>query len=262
MSGYIGVGGGTKSISKMYIGVDGIAHPVQKAYIGVNGVAKLWYQSGTPIGDLAIGASVFFLVNNVRTEWLIVHQGLPSSMYDSSCNGTWLMSKDVYTTARFNDKQDNNSEYSNYVVSNVNIYLRDTFINLISQNIRDVIKEVKIPYKTKAGGDILTGSNGLSAKVFIPSMREVGFSSNEIADGAKLDYFYDGTGSSAKNRRIAYYQGSKKIYWSRTPSSVSRVYRIESTGSSFMGYGNSAGVRPTLILPQDTLVDDNFNIVT
>lgn len=51
----------------------------------------------TQIGSLGIGTSVYMNVNNARTEFLVVHQGLPSSDYDSSCNGTWLLMKNIYT---------------------------------------------------------------------------------------------------------------------------------------------------------------------
>lgn len=44
------------------------------------------------ISTLAVGSSVYLNVGGVRKEFLVVHQGLPSSMYDASCNGTWLFS--------------------------------------------------------------------------------------------------------------------------------------------------------------------------
>ena len=43
------------------------------------------------IGTLAVGSSVYLNVGGVRKEFLVVHQGLLSSMYDASCNGTWLL---------------------------------------------------------------------------------------------------------------------------------------------------------------------------
>ena len=93
MSGYVGANSVAEKIGKLYWG-DGasLAQVVQKAYVGdPRGVAELWYQLGTPLGDRAVGGKVYFNVNNIRTEWIIVHQGLPGDMYDASCFGTWLL---------------------------------------------------------------------------------------------------------------------------------------------------------------------------
>ena len=46
--------------------------------------------------DIAVGSSVYLLENGSPVEWIVVNQGIPSSssLYDSSCDGTWLMRKD------------------------------------------------------------------------------------------------------------------------------------------------------------------------
>lgn len=46
--------------------------------------------------SLAVGSSVYCNVNGTKTEFIIVHQSKPSSLYDDSCNGTWLLMKDIY----------------------------------------------------------------------------------------------------------------------------------------------------------------------
>ena len=165
MSAYIGIGGVAKSISQMYIGVDDKAHQVQKAYIGVNGVARLWYQRGGTLGSYDVGKTIKIAVDGKDYDWLVVHQGVPDAgIYDASCNGTWLLMKDIYTVLRFG----NNNSYKN---SNIHTYLNGTFYNLIDSNIRAAIKQVKIPYYNGPGssGRLDTGSNGLSTKVFLPS---------------------------------------------------------------------------------------------
>lgn len=97
MSAYIGIGGVAKSISQMYIGVDDKAHQVQKAYIGVNGVARLWYQRGGTLGSYDVGKTIKIAVDGKDYDWLVVHQGIPDAgIYDTSCNGTWLLMKDIY----------------------------------------------------------------------------------------------------------------------------------------------------------------------
>ena len=138
ISAYIGTGM-AKSVSKMYIGVDGKARQVQKAYIGVNGVAKLWYQRGTPLGNLAVGKTVKIAVGGKDYDWIVVHQGLPGSMYDTSCDGTWLLMKDIYT-----DREWHSSARSNdYSGSRVHSYLNDTFLHLLESGVHTRLKQVK-----------------------------------------------------------------------------------------------------------------------
>lgn len=135
MSAYIGIGGVAKSISQMYIGADDKAHQVQKAYIGVNGVARLWYQRGTPLGNYAVGKTVKIAVNGKDYDWLVVHQGKPSSIYDASCNGTWLLMKDIYE-----NRQWRSSGTNDYANSTIHSYLNGTFLNLFESNIKNAIR--------------------------------------------------------------------------------------------------------------------------
>ena len=50
--------------------------------------------SGTKLANKEVGSIVKLNVNGAVTEFLVVHQGLPSDIYDASCNGTWLLMKD------------------------------------------------------------------------------------------------------------------------------------------------------------------------
>lgn len=255
MSAYIGTGG-ARSVSSIYVGIDGKARQVQKAYIGVNGVAKLWYQRGTLLGTLAVGSTVKIAVGGTDYDWLVVHQGLPGSMYDASCNGTWLLMKDIYTKMKFDD-----SRSSLFVNSSLLQYLNTTFHDAIDANVRKLIKVATIPYIAKNNTDAASSGN-LRAWVFLLSMTEVGFvgpaSSNMPIEGAKLRYFNS-------RSKIAYFGEEAAAWWSRTPYAVFNwnVWYIESNGDS--DYSDvrwfSCGVRPCMILPQDALVDDTGHII-
>lgn len=105
------------------------------------------------LGTKAVGSIVKIKVNGASKDFIVVQQGNPNtSTYDSSCNGTWLLMKDIYTTSTFGD---NNS----YKDSSIHTYLNGTFYNLIDSNIRAAIKQVKIPYQngTGSGGSLATG---------------------------------------------------------------------------------------------------------
>ena len=83
MSIYLGAGSTAHKMSKLYVGVGGQARQVQKVYVGINGQARLVYQSGSPIGSLAVGSIVKIKVNGSSRNFIVVHQGKPSSVYDS-----------------------------------------------------------------------------------------------------------------------------------------------------------------------------------
>lgn len=218
------------------------------------------------IGTLAVGSSVYLNVGGVRKEFLVVHQGLPSSMYDESCNGTWLLMKDIYEK-----RQWNSSDSNVYETSTVNTYLNGPFLSLFDSNIQGIIKQVKIPYRKNggSGGTDQSGANGLSVKIFPLSGYEIGWTTDIDpylpVDGVKLAYFESGTSTSAQNKRIAYLNGSAVDWWLRSMNgySATSVWFVDSSGGfGTRGVSTSLGIRPALILPSTTLVDDSGNVVT
>lgn len=266
MSIYLGAGSTAHKMSKLYVGVSGQARQVQKVYVGVGGQARLVYQSGQPsghpIGGLAVGSIVKIKVNGASKDFIVVQQGNPNtSTYDSSCAGTWLLMKDIYTTYMFG----NNNSYKD---SSIHTYLNGTFYNLIDSNIRAAIKQVKIPYQngTGSGGSLATGSNGLSTKVFLLSGYEVGWTTSDNSyfpkDGVRLAYFSNSSGGNSK--RVAYNGSSAAIWWLRSPNTYNTniVWGVHTDGSNFSNwYRNSYGVRPAWILPSTTLVDESGNVI-
>lgn len=197
----------------------------------------------------AVGSIVKIKVNGAAKDFIIVHQGLPSSAYDASCNGVWVVMKDIYTTSTFGD---NNS----YKDSSIHSYLNSTFYNLIDSQIRAVIKQVKIPY-TNSG--VQSGANGLSTKVFLLSGTEVGFSgvSYMNTEGAKLSYF------DSASKRVAYNGSSAAGWWLRSPLTNLNhsVWSVKSNGSLVSWYcDNTYGVRPAFILPSTLVVSDDGTV--
>ncbi len=197
----------------------------------------------------AVGSIVKIKVNGAAKDFIIVHQGLPSSAYDASCNGVWVVMKDIYTTSTFG----NNNSYKD---SSIHSYLNSTFYNLIDSQIRAVIKQVKIPY-TNSG--VQSGANGLSTKVFLLSGTEVGFSgvSYMNTEGAKLSYF------DSASKRVAYNGSSAAEWWLRSPgtSSSSLVWTVKSDGSyGYWLYNDTCGVRPAFVLPSTLVVSDDGTV--
>lgn len=267
MSIYLGAGSTAHKMSKLYVGVSGQARQVQKVYVGINGKARLVYQSGSPIGSLAVSSIVKIKVNGSARNFIVVHQGKPSSVYDDSCNGTWLLMKDSYNYMKWEKTLGNN-----YASSDINSWLNGTFYNLIDADIRAVIKQVKIPYHggSSYGDTLHTGANGLNTKVFLLSGIEVGWTNrtNEYFpnDGAKLSYFLAGTGTNENKKRVAYRNGSAQDWYLRSPriinTSSNGVWKVADDGSyDYDNCVNSNDIRPALIMPSTTLVDENGSVM-
>ena len=203
----------------------------------------------------AVGSIVKIKVNGAAKDFIIVHQGLPSSAYDASCNGVWVVMKDIYTTMKWDGS---NNDYLN---SDMTAYLNGTFISLIDADIRNAIKQVKIPYTNYSNNNVMSGSNGLSCKVFLLSGTEVGFSgvSYMNTEGAKLSYF------DSASKRVAYNGSSAAEWWLRSPSTVSsiHVWTVKSDGSyDYWNYYNTYGVRPAFVLPSTLVVSDDGTVST
>lgn len=223
-----------------------------------------WEPLGTKVGSLEVGSILKMNTSGTAWEWILVHQGLPSSMYDSSCNGTWLLLKDIYTVRTWDSS---NNDYKN---SDIHSYLNGTFLNLFDNDIKNAIKQVKIPYQngTGSGGSVASGANGLSCKIFLLSGYELGWTTSDSSyiprDGAKLSYFSSGTGSAANNKRIAKYNGSATDWWLRSPvtNGTGYVRGVYSSGGYLSwSCSNTVGVRPALILPSDALIDSDHNVL-
>ena len=214
------------------------------------------------LGSKDVGSIVKLKVNGTATEFIVVHQGNPGSMYDESCNGTWLLMKDIYENRVWQS-----GNINKYESSDIHAYLNSTFLNLFENNIRDVIKQVKIPYHKNGGSDGTdqSGANGLSAKIFLLSGYEVGWTTSNNSyfpvDGAKLDYFAASSGGNSK--RIAYLNGSAAYWWLRSPytGDTGNVWIVyPSGGGSYSSASISYGIRPALVLPSDMEVDSSGNV--
>ena len=216
------------------------------------------------LGAKAVGSIVKIKVNGAAKDFIIVHQGKPSSVYDDSCNGTWLLMKDIYTTCTFG----NNNSYKD---SSIHTYLNGTFYNLIDSDIRAAIKQVKIPDLNGTGGgdgSLATGANGLSTKVFLLSGYEVGWTTSDDRnfpkDGIRLAYF--GSGSGGNSKRVAYNGSSTAMWWLRSPhtNNYGSVWAVNTEGSYDAGRWNyhSCDVRPALILPSTLFVSNDGTVST
>lgn len=211
--------------------------------------------------DIAVGSTVKLMEDGTAVEYLVVNQGIPSnsSLYDASCDGTWLLRKDIHS-----ERQWNTSDANIYETSTINTWLNGDFFNSLGTTEQAVVKQVKIPYRRGgSGGSDQSGANGLSCKVFLLSGYEVGWTTSDSSyfpvDGAKLDYFESGTGTSANNKRIANLNGSADGWWLRSPytGDTGIVCFVGGNGSYyFSNVSISRSIRPALVLPSTALFDE------
>lgn len=217
------------------------------------------------LGSKAVGSTIKLKVNGSARNFIVVHQGKPSSVYDDSCNGTWLLMKDIYESRQWDSS--NTNDYAN---STIHSYLNGTFMNLVESSIKNAIKQVKIPYRKGHGTSktVTSGSNGLSAKIFLLSATETSFSYGSMpsGEGAELAYFKGCADLDSDSKRVAYLNGSATSWWLRSPScniTYKRALAVSSDGDcGDTSCSYSTGIRPALILPSTLLVSDDGTVST
>lgn len=265
MALYDVVNGIYRKVGKKYDPVEGIYRNVKAAYDPVGGVYRKYFAGGLTAGELAVGDSVWLTVDGNLTEFLVIHQGNPDSeMYDISCDGTWVLMKDIYTKSVRWDSTDN--DYKN---ATVHSFLKNTLPGRLDANAQAAIKQVKIPYwnGTGKGGSLAIGSEGLSTKGFLLSKNEINAipttnaSSFASGEGSALDYF-SGMNTGKDAGRIAYFDGAVDWWCLRTvhTGGTTNAFRVVSDGSCdnyqcTSSLPGNAGVRPAFILDNNTRFD-------
>ena len=211
------------------------------------------------LGAKAAGSIVKLRENGALVDFIVANQGKPASgNYDDSCNGTWLVRKDIHSNRAWDSS---NNDYAN---SDVHSWLNNTYLNLLDADIKAAVKQVKIPYRKGSGTStsVTSGANGLSCKAFLLSMKEVGLSpSYAPSEGATLSYFSAG-GNTARKANL---NGSPAEWWSRSPYCDHNfdyvAFTVTSSGGSYGWYvTDSYGVRPAFILPSDLSVSDDGTV--
>lgn len=209
------------------------------------------------VGSLPVGATIYLNENGSPVPYIVVNQGIPqnSGLYDSSCDGTWVLRRDIYKNAVW-DAGDSN------VLPGADIFTTmASMLSLYDANVQSSIKTVKIPYCIGGGSaTVKSGSNGLQCQIFPLCGYEVGWTTatnfNFPIDGAALSYFVGATAET----RIANLSGSPSIWWLRSPQkqlSDSSWYVTIGGENSWNQTNISHGIRPAFVLPTnfEALVD-------
>ena len=201
----------------------------------------------TALKNKNIGSIIKIKINGTVTDFILTNLGAPNSSYKNA-NGAWLTQKNIYNNQVFNSS--NNQAYAN---SPIKTWLENTYLNYIESELQPYILTPTLPIA--AGASI--SATTTKSKVFLLSITETGAMTLNN-DGSKLSYFSD------NDSRIAYYNNSASIWWTRSPDSgrSGNVYGV-STGGDWNYYlaRGSGGVRPTFIVDSSLQVDDNGYII-
>lgn len=215
------------------------------------------------LGSKPVGSIVKLKEDGVLQNYIVVHQGKPSSIYDESCNGTWLLRQKCLDVKKKWTEQNYGDNYS-YSNSEIYHYLIGFSVKFEAEILNN-IKTVKIPYREGNNyGTDYTGASGLSCKFFVLSAKEVGAVNPEYQrypnDGVNLPYF------SSDSRRKAYsdVSDSTAVTWglrSTDASAANGVSIIYIDGSIIVyPYDTETYVRPACIMNSSTLVNSDGSI--
>ena len=245
---YCGIGGVQKEIKNLYTGIGGVRKDITEMWAGNAGVKKQIFSSARLLGDMPVGSEVTLTESGSPELYIVVNQGLPSSGYNRSCDGTWLLRKFIFESRKW----DSSPRIISYGRSYINRYLNSTFLKRFSTYaINNLFMRPKIPIYTDHIQDY-------GAQVFLLSIHELNLTHEDLnQEGAAMQYF---NGAEA-DKRIAYFDGAPATWWSRSRG-IGLAGYVSTTGyPSRQNPTIDAGVRPAFILKKDTIVSGDGSIV-
>ena len=272
MAGKTLIGGTAYKITGGKATINGAAHKVTGGRTMIDGtVYNINFKRNRTLADLNVGDSVWFNEDGLRTEFIVVHQGTPTSSDDLDPEyldgGTWLMRKNVLSSSM--NYYSTNSRVT-YTKSTISDYLTSTYFNSINANVSKFIKSTKIPHTYYMITDKeFIAAHGDAVPVFLLSACEVGTDLTQsalIRDGIVLDYFKN----AANSKRIAYdASGTARKWWTRSATtyttSYSKAWFVNASGSPTQNTSNTVSVknyiRPAMIFEPSTQIDADNNIV-
>ena len=259
MAHHTRINGAAYEVSEGKTLINGTAFKIEKGRTLVDGTGyDISFR--TTCGSLPVGSIIPVNVGGKLIDFIVIQNGLPGAMYDNSCDGTWLLMKNVYETRRWHS-----ANVNNYAASELHTYLNNTFLNLFDSNLRGSIKQVKIPHRAGSGygKTVTSGGNGLSTKIFLLSSEEVGFRHDYMptGEGATLSYFKDCAVNGADSKRTSYLGGNAVPWWLRSPYCAAdkgaiMALRVRADGYWDYFYCDTPyGLRPAFILPSDFVIE-------
>lgn len=212
-----------------------------------------------PVGQLPVNASVFFHVDGVAREFIVVNQGTPSvhgrGNYYVGANGTWLLQKEIYEDVAFDQTG------RNYQQADIQSKLSN-FQTRLDATVRNALMEVRVPFEKMFSGmlSLLKGNDGCVQKVFLLSEGELDTPQQSIStNGDSVSAFYQ----AANSARVAYKDGVPCRWWLRGAVNLSskEATYVDTDGTfgrsqCILPMSTSLGFRPAFVLPFNFIVKE------
>ena len=241
------------------------------------------------LNSRTIGEIVQLKENGEWIDYIVINKGNPDvTIYDDSCNGVWLMRKSAVQTAPLSSSA--MSDTGSYIQTTTHAWLNNNFLERFDEATNNLIKSVKIPYQSwtypssKYSFTYNKLSNGFSAKAFLLSGYECGFSSDSshgngvYAEGKTLPFFLYSQAYSSTN--LAINNASVKLnklcggltnegaiaWWLRDFYYAKGCNQLFITSEGLLQYTSLSstkelyGIRPVMILPFNAEIDENGHI--
>ncbi len=231
------------------------------------------------LGNKAVGDVVRLPVSGGWKAFRIMHKGKPDSSYDNSfAGGTILMmdySEEPIQSLMVDQVDERKGDCSG---SYFHSWLNSTWLARLDAQVAQRVVQVRLPYRKGTQDSpyvVASGAQGLPAKVWLPSIVEVAAGPYSdmtmqefyIEEGAKFDYFANASATDYRPWRVEDPDTELDQGWgTRTPGQYgSGEYadyfcKINSVGEWYNGSKNKVYIRPCLVLPDDTLIDDSSRV--
>ena len=200
----------------------------------------------TKLGNIAVGRLVKLKENGVLVDFYVAKHD-----YESGLNGagrTLLVRKDCY-----DKRQWHSSDVNAWASCTLRSWLNGAYLKLLDADIRSVIGTTKYYYTPGNGNDAVTTR---SDAVFQLSLTELDKTfSNANTEGSALPI--------ARTLRIAYYNGSAVVQWTRSPNTNQTILAVCLVTNGAVGNSacsNTYGSRPAFTLPSTLSVSDDGTV--
>lgn len=230
------------------------------------------------LGEKEVGSTVCLRVDGEFRTFRVMHHGKPSSLYDDSWEGGTVIMLDYTESPLYLDMVsgllDDKRTYANSLAHST---LNSTWLARLDAGVAEMIREVKLPYRNDTDGEytVASGTSGLAAKIWLPSIIEVARGSAYmdgaprfyVDEGAVFDYWAD-----ANTERYLLWEyededGDDQGWGTRTPNTYSSgeksacFHVVLGSGMCYNGITDQVMVRPCLVLPDEVTVDDDNYIM-
>ena len=237
--------------------IDGTGYSVSKGRTLVGGTGYD-IAFGVPLGSIAEESIVYVNENGTPAAFYIAKHN-----YESGLNGdgrTLLVRKDCYNLRNWGKVP--TEDRLSWEDSTILPWLNSDYLELLDSKIKSVIGSTKyhysyVYYNTSTGKDLVRGKTRSDA-VFLLSMKELGVTSyNDKTTTLPI----------ASKLKPAYYNGSAVDQWTRNPTKgdytcAEIVTKALNAISSKKRVSDTAGARPALSLPAETMVNQGTYLIT